>query len=133
MNIHEYQVKEILAGKSAPRGRRMGHAGAIAEDVASSAAVKMEALFSRGVPVIEDPTCMGEAVGWMLKGSPLLEWEEAVLDLLQPPAPSSGVCQGRALSFCMPRFLIDFPLSHCMMPSVCIDAIEKLVLIDKPK
>jgi len=66
-------VAAFIAGKSAPRGRRMGHAGAIAEDVASSAAAKMEALLSRGVTVIEDPACMGEAVSWMLKGSPLLE------------------------------------------------------------
>ncbi len=41
-------VAAFVAGKSAPRGRRMGHAGAIAEDSASSAASKMEALLSRG-------------------------------------------------------------------------------------
>jgi succinyl-CoA synthetase, alpha subunit len=65
-------VAAFVAGKSAPRGRRMGHAGAIAEDSASSAASKMEALLSRGLTVIEDPACMGQVLSWMLQNSPIL-------------------------------------------------------------
>jgi len=53
----------FIAGRSAPPGKRMGHAGAIIEGGEGTAAEKMEALASVGVPVAEHP----EAIPDLLK------------------------------------------------------------------
>lgn len=54
--IHENMKKKVVAfigGKSAPKGKRMGHAGAIVSGKAATAASKSEYLRSRGIPVSE--------------------------------------------------------------------------------
>lgn len=51
-----------IAGRSAPMGKRMGHAGAIAGSTTGSALGKMEALRIAGAVVAEDPASIGQAV-----------------------------------------------------------------------
>lgn len=49
-------VVSFIAGKSAPEGKRMGHAGAIISDEAGTTEAKIEAFESAGVPVANYPS-----------------------------------------------------------------------------
>jgi succinyl-CoA synthetase alpha subunit len=68
-------VAAYIAGKAAPPGKRMGHAGAIASDASTSAAAKMKKLLEKGLVVAEDPAGIGQAVAWLLGGTAILETE----------------------------------------------------------
>jgi len=52
----------FIAGKSAPEGRRMGHAGAIVEGGSGTHASKIKAMREAGITVIENLSGIGEAV-----------------------------------------------------------------------
>ncbi len=60
--IREHVSKPVaayIAGLSAPKGRRMGHAGAIIKTVGESAAEKIEILRQAGVTIVPDPSSFG--------------------------------------------------------------------------
>jgi succinyl-CoA synthetase alpha subunit len=62
-------IISFIAGRTAPPGKRMGHAGAIIAGGKGTAAEKMEAMRAAGVTVCENPAKIGETVQRVLKGS----------------------------------------------------------------
>lgn len=60
-------VVGFIAGQTAPKGRRMGHAGAIIGGKADTAAAKMKIMSECGIHVVESPANIGKAMAEALK------------------------------------------------------------------
>ncbi len=60
-------VAGFIAGQTAPRGRRMGHAGAIIGGSDDTAAAKMKIMRECGITVVESPADIGSTMAGLLK------------------------------------------------------------------
>lgn len=61
-------VVAYIAGLSAPKGRQMGHAGAIVSVFGESAQEKIEILSAAGIMVVPNPSVMGQTMARILAG-----------------------------------------------------------------
>ncbi len=61
-NGNKKPVVGFIAGQTAPKGRRMGHAGAIIGGAEDTAAAKMAILQENGIYVVESPALIGETM-----------------------------------------------------------------------
>lgn len=60
-------VVGFIAGQTAPKGRRMGHAGAIIGGKNDTAAAKMKIMQDCGIHVVQSPAHLGETIAKALK------------------------------------------------------------------
>src|SRR3546814_10548978 len=70
--VRDHMSKPVIAyvaGLTAPKGRRMGHAGAIISAFGESAAEKVELLRDAGVRVAPSPAGLGATVAQALKAA----------------------------------------------------------------
>ncbi len=68
--IRDHMTKPVIAyiaGLTAPKGRTMGHAGAIISAFGESASEKVEMLSAVGVTVAENPSVIGETIARVLQ------------------------------------------------------------------
>ncbi|MGB7261072.1 MAG: succinate--CoA ligase subunit alpha [Albidovulum sp.] len=68
--IQNHMTKPVIAyiaGLTAPKGRTMGHAGAIISAFGESASEKVEILSAAGVTVAENPSVIGETIVRVMK------------------------------------------------------------------
>lgn len=68
--IRDHMTKPVIAyiaGLTAPKGRTMGHAGAIISAFGESASEKVEMLSAVGVAVAENPSVIGETVARVMQ------------------------------------------------------------------
>ena len=68
--IKEHMKKPVvsyIAGVTAPKGKRMGHAGAIISGSKGTAQAKYAALVDAGSAIVENPTKIGEMVRAVMK------------------------------------------------------------------
>ncbi|MGH3694856.1 MAG: succinate--CoA ligase subunit alpha [Pseudonocardiaceae bacterium] len=82
--VRDHMTKPVIAyiaGLSAPKGRKMGHAGAIVSAVGESAQEKIEALTAAGITVAPNPSCIGETVAAVLSEHGLVSRNDSVPSL----------------------------------------------------
>jgi len=71
--VRDHMTKPVVAyvaGLSAPKGRQMGHAGAIISAFGESAQEKVEMLSAVGITVAPNPSVMGETMAAVLNPTP---------------------------------------------------------------
>jgi len=70
--IKEHGTKPVvgfIAGQTAPKGRTMGHAGAIIGGAEDTAEAKMKIMADCGIHVVNSPATIGETMVKALEGA----------------------------------------------------------------
>jgi succinyl-CoA synthetase alpha subunit len=67
-NGNKKPVVGFIAGQTAPKGRKMGHAGAIVGGADDTAAAKMAILAENGIHVVDSPAQIGATMARVMKG-----------------------------------------------------------------
>ncbi len=67
-NGNKKPVVGFIAGQTAPKGRKMGHAGAIVGGADDTAAAKMRILGENGVHVVDSPAQIGATIARIMSG-----------------------------------------------------------------
>jgi len=93
-------VVGFIAGRTAPPGRRMGHAGAIIAGGKGTAQEKMDAMRAAGIHVVESPAMIGETMEKVLRRRGLIPGTRAEKTGRSPrrkvsPAKKSRTTRGR--------------------------------------
>ncbi len=66
-NGNQKPVVGFIAGQTAPKGRKMGHAGAIVGGEDDTAEAKMRILAENGIHVVESPAQIGATMARVMK------------------------------------------------------------------
>lgn len=66
-------VVSFIAGQNAPKGKRMGHAGAIIDYGSGTCNDKIQMLEQAGVTVVKNPAKIGAKMDWLLKETGLIK------------------------------------------------------------
>ncbi|MCB7129873.1 MAG: succinate--CoA ligase subunit alpha [Candidatus Brocadiales bacterium] len=72
-NSFNKPVVSYIAGQNVPKGKRMGHAGAIIDHGSGTCETKTQALKQAGVTVVENPAEIGAKVDMVLKEAGLIK------------------------------------------------------------
>ncbi len=88
-------VVGFIAGRTAPPGRRMGHAGAIISGGKGTAAEKMTVMKKSGIKVVESPAELGST---MLKAIEGLKKKAAIRPKAKPVLKSKKIVKKKAVS-----------------------------------
>jgi succinyl-CoA synthetase alpha subunit len=67
-NGNKKPVVGFIAGQTAPKGRTMGHAGAIVGGAEDTAQAKMQIMRECGIHVVDSPAAIGKTMAAVLKG-----------------------------------------------------------------
>ncbi len=67
-NGNKKPVVGFIAGQTAPKGRKMGHAGAIVGGADDTAAAKMAILAEHGIHVVDSPAQIGAVMARVMRG-----------------------------------------------------------------
>lgn len=81
-------VVGFIAGRTAPPGRRMGHAGAIISGGKGTASEKMQAMQKAGIHVVDSPAMIGETMKQVLGTRPQRKQFRIPQQNSQPRKPS---------------------------------------------
>jgi succinyl-CoA synthetase alpha subunit len=95
--IKEHMTKPVvgfIAGRTAPPGKRMGHAGAVVSGGSGTAEAKIEAMRNAGVTVVEGPHLLGramkEALSRIVRPKPKGAPGKRPVDLAAAPSQRGG-------------------------------------------
>lgn len=97
--IKKYVKKPVvgfIAGRTAPPGRRMGHAGAIIAGGKGTAQEKMEAMRKAGIHVVESPALLGETMQKVLTRKGLFKTKKNGATTQKPIRRAKGKMMRRA-------------------------------------
>jgi succinyl-CoA synthetase alpha subunit len=86
-------VVGFIAGRTAPPGKRMGHAGAVISGGSGTAEAKLEAMREAGITVVDGPHLLGRAMKDLLARKPR---QKAPALAVAPAAPAKAAAPPRA-------------------------------------